>query len=88
MQLPGMSTDPVRVRLEVTWWPESADFSLAMAVWTRPTSSDVWQMEALNTSGSPIRLEGLADRWATASDLALAYVTDLEREHRLAGPFR
>ncbi len=88
MQFPGMSTDPVRVRLEVTWWPESGDFSLARMVWTRPTASDVWQMEGMEVSGSPIRLVSLPDRWATASDSALAYVTNLHREHEAAGPFQ
>lgn len=87
MQFPGMSTDPVRVRLEVTWWPETADFSLSRSVWTRPISTDVWQMEGLEVSGSPIRLVSLSDRWAAASDGALAYVRALDAEHRAAGPF-
>lgn len=87
MQLPGMSTDPVRVRLEVTWWPESGDFSLARSVWSRPTSTDTWQLEGMEVSGSPIRLDGLAGRWAAASDGALAIVTQLDAEHRAAGPF-
>lgn len=87
MQFPGMSTDPVRVRLEVTWWPESADFSLARSVWSRPVSGDTWLMEGLEVSGSPIRLVSLPDRWAVACDGALALVVALDREHRAAGPF-
>ena len=87
MQFPGMSTDPVRVRLEVTWWPESGDFSLSRQVWSRPTSSDVWQLEGMEVSGSPIRLVSLPDRWTTAAAGALALVTALEREHTAAGPF-
>lgn len=87
MQFPGMSTDPVRVRLEVTWWPETGDFSLSRQVWTRPTASDVWQLEGMEVSGSPIRYESLPDRWATASDGTLALVTDLHRQHIDAGPF-
>lgn len=88
MQLPGMATDPVRVRLEVTWWPESGDFSLARTMWTRPDGSDTWQMEAMEVSGSPIRLEALPDRWATACEGTLRLVTDLDEQHRAAGPFR
>ena len=88
MQFPGMCTDPVRVRLEVTWWPESGDFSLARTVWSRPTTSDVWQMEGMEVSGSPIRREALGDRWAVASDGSLALVLGLDAEHRAAGPFQ
>lgn len=87
MQFPGMSTEPVRVRVEVTWWPETGDFSLNRSVWTRPDGRDAWQMEGLEVSGSPIRLSSLSDRWTVAVDGALAFVTALDAEHRAAGPF-
>lgn len=87
MQFPGMSTDPVRVRVEVTWWPETGDFSLARSVWSRPHGRDAWQMEGMEVSGSPVRLVSLPDRWAIATDGALAFVTALDAEHRAAGPF-
>lgn len=87
MQFPGMSTDPVRVRCEVTWWPESGDFSLARSVWCRPGASDTWQMEAMEVSGSPVRLVSLPSRWAVCTDGALAMVKLLDAEHRAAGPF-
>jgi hypothetical protein len=82
-----MSTEPVRVRLEVTWWPETGDFSLARSVWSRPDGRDAWQMEGMEVSGSPVRLVSLPSRWALAADGALAFVTGLHREHTAAGPF-
>lgn len=88
MQLPGMSTDPVRVRLEVTWWPEENDFSLSRSVWTRPDRQDAWQMEGLEVSGSPIRPDGLAERWTHANVAVLDFMWRLQEDHRMSGPFR
>lgn len=88
MQFPGMSTDPVRVRLEVTWWPEDVSFSLARSVWSRPTYADHWLMEGLEVSGSPIRLSSLPDRWDSACDVTLAELLALYRDHLAGDPFR
>ena len=71
MQLPGMTTDPVRLELELTWWPPSDEFSVARKLWTRPTASDVWQLEEMATSGSPIRLQALPGRWSEITGVAL-----------------
>lgn len=75
MQFPGMATDPVRARVEVTWWPEDDSFSLAFHVWTRPIGSDCWQLEGMHVTGSPVRLWELPDRWASATDAALTFIT-------------
>lgn len=77
MQLPGMSTDPVRLSLEVTWWPPADDFSMSRRLWTRPASGSVWQLEDMATTASPIRLVELSGRWADASRVALGYFTQL-----------
>ncbi len=87
VQLPGMSTDPVRVRLEVTWWPESSDFSLSRSVWSRPTRSGSWQLEGMEVSGSPVRLVSLPERWSLAADGALEMVTELYHQNVDSGPF-
>lgn len=77
MQLPGMSTDPVRLSIEVTWWPPVDDFSMSRRLWTRPTPGDSWQLEDMATTASPIRLVELPGRWRGASDAALKFFTDL-----------
>lgn len=77
MQLPGMSTDPVRLSLDLTWWPPSAEFSVSRRLWTRVGRGDTWSLEDMATSGSPIGLVELPDRWAEASRMSLQYFLDL-----------
>lgn len=77
MQLPGMSTDPVRLSLDLTWWPPSDDFSVSRRLWVRPMGSDTWQLEDLATTASPIRLRELPDRWSQISDTAYRSFTEL-----------
>jgi len=77
MQFPGMSTDPVRLQLELTWWPPEDDFSISRKLWTRPHNGDTWQLEDMATTGSPVRLVTLPGRWSDASRVALGYFTDL-----------
>ena len=77
MQLPGMSYDPVRLSLDLTWWPDEASFSVSRRLWTRPHRGDTWVLEDMATSGSPIALVSLRDRWAAASETSLAYFTTL-----------
>lgn len=86
MQLPGMSTDPVRLDLSVTWWPPQDDFSLSRRLWTRPTSNDVWQLEDMATSASPIRYVELPSRWRDAERAAMTVFSQIvERDME---PFR
>lgn len=84
MQLPGMNTDPVRLSLDLTWWPETPDFSMSRRLWTRPASGSTWQLEDMATTGSPVRREALAARWSAASDLSLQYFCQLVDQ---SGPF-
>ncbi len=77
MQLPGMSTDPVRLSLELTWWPPADDFSMSRRLWTRPAPGDTWQLEDMATTASPIPLVTLQGRWGDASRVALDYFTAL-----------
>lgn len=77
MQLPGMSTDPVRLELELTWWPPTDDFQIARKLWVRPAHSDCWQLEDMATTGSPVRLVTLPNRWADATRTAMTYFTQL-----------
>lgn len=79
MQLPGMSYDPVRLSLEVTFWPDDASFSLSRHLWTRPHRGSVWVLEDMATTGSPIPLSSLRDRWNAAADLSLTYFEELIR---------
>lgn len=85
MQLPGMSTDPVRMSLDVTWWPPSDDFSISRRLWTRPGPTGDWQLEDMATSGSPIRLVELPARWADAQRVAFNSFRELTEA--LADPF-
>ena len=85
MQLPGMSYDPVRLSLDMTWWPDEDSFAVSRRLWTRPHRGDTWQLEDMATSGSPIRLVSLPDRWAAVSDEALRYFTELV--HTQGDPF-
>jgi hypothetical protein len=77
MQLPGMSTDPVRLSLDLTWWPPTDDFSMSRRLWTRPAPGDTWVLEDMATTGSPVRLVTLPGRWADASRVALGFFTEL-----------
>lgn len=85
MQLPGMHTDPVRLQLEVTWWPPEDDFGISRKLWTRPRGSEVWQLEDMATTGSPVRLVTLPTRWADASRTALQFFSALVENY--AEPF-
>ncbi len=77
MQLPGMCTDPVRLSLELTWWPSGDDFTVSRRLWTMTPDGRTWQLEDMATSGSPIRLVDLPDRWADATALSYQYFTEL-----------
>lgn len=85
MQLPGMSTDPVRLSLDVTWWPPSDEFSLSRRLWTRPHGGSTWLLEDMAASGSPIRLVELPSRWSDAQRVAIN--SFLELTTALAEPF-
>ncbi len=77
MQLPGMSFDPVRLSLEVTWWPDEDGLGLSRRLWTRPHRGQVWQLEDMATSGTLFREPELAERWTEASIVSLGYFKNL-----------
>lgn len=77
MQLPGMSTDPIRLALDITYDPVSAEFSMSRRLWTRPHRAGEWQLEAMSCSGTPIPLTGLRDRWAAASQESYRLLMEL-----------
>jgi hypothetical protein len=86
MQLPGMSYDPVRLSVDLTWWPDRDDFGVSRQLWTRPNRGDLWVLEDMATSGSPIRLVELPDRWSEVSQASLKFFLDLV--HTQGEPFR
>lgn len=86
MQLPGMSYDPVRLSVDLTWWPDLDEFSVSRRLWTRPNRGDKWVLEDMATSGSPIRLVELPERWADVTRISLAYFEELIRHQ--GDPFR
>jgi hypothetical protein len=73
VQLPGMSYDPVRLSLDVTWWPDEASFGVSRRLWTRPYRGSSWVLEDMATSASPITVGALRDRWGEASQISLDY---------------
>lgn len=73
MQLPGMSYDPVRLSLDVTWWPDDGSFAVSRRLWTRPFRGPQWVLEDMATSASPISSVALPDRWAEASSLSIDF---------------
>lgn len=79
MQLPGMSYDPVRLSVDLTWWPDVNEFSVSRRLWTRPYRGDTWRLEDMATSGSPLRLLDLSERWTDVTALSLEYFLQLVR---------
>lgn len=68
-----MSYDPIRLSLDVTWWPDDDSFGVSRRLWTRPYRGDTWRLEDMATSGSPIRRPDLSESWAAASALSLEF---------------
>lgn len=66
MQLPGFCSEPVRVSLDVTWWPNDDMFSHSARLWIRDDETGTWQMQAMEASALYPRHEvGLAvEKWA------------------------
>lgn len=80
-----MSYDPVRLSVDLTWWPDDDTFGVSRRLWTRPHRGDTWQLEDMATNGSPIGLDTLPDRWADVTALALGYFMELV--HTQGDPF-
>jgi hypothetical protein len=86
MQLPGMSTQPVRVSIEVTWWPSSGEWSIARRGWRRD-ERDQWQLEEMATSGSPLNATEVQDRLALALDVLCTEIRDADDPFSTLGSF-
>lgn len=76
MQLPGMSTQPVRVTLEVTFFPHDGTWGIARRSF-RQDENHTWQMEEMATSGTPLTLSECSTRleqacWALQADMRTA----------------
>lgn len=63
MQLPGMSTDPVRVSLDVTFDPVSNTFGISERQWRWYEPTTEWRLEALYTNGTPLSHHDAAARF-------------------------
>ena len=79
-----MSTDPVRVAQDLTWWPDDGTFSMSRRLWTRPRPGDSWVLEDMATSGSPLSRGEAVIRWEAASVTSLRYFLQLVEN---LGPF-
>lgn len=87
MQLPGMSTEPVRVSIEVTWWPATNDWSIARRGWRRD-EFDQWRLEQMNTSGSPMTRGEVLQRLQAAWIDLRTEIEESDDPFSTAGSFR
>lgn len=87
MQFPGMSTEPVRVALEVTWWPSSGDWSLARRDWRRDSAS-LWQLEGMCCSGTPLSRSELIAQLIAALSVLETEILESDDPFSTTGAFR
>lgn len=80
MQLPGFASEPVRVSLDITWWPTDDQFSHSARMWIRDDETGTWRMEAMEASALYPRhevatsVDGWAKYWGEwLTDLAAAH---------------
>lgn len=57
MQLPGFSDEPVRVTLEVTWWPTDDTLQISERVWVKSMEDQRWTLEAMTVHPTMERYE-------------------------------
>lgn len=87
MQLPGMSTEPVRVSLEVTWWPAQNDWSIARRGWRRDQTGQ-WALEEMATSASPLTRSDLIAKLNQAVDALVVEIEESDDPFSTIGAFR
>ena len=87
MQLPGMSTDPVRVSLDVTWWPADDNFTYSHRLWARRYGESEWRMEGMVASGTPLTLLDLRERWPGLAAVTLRDLMEVVGHSDGVGPF-
>lgn len=47
MQLPGFCDEPVRVTLELTWWPSDDTLQISERLWIKSSEDQRWTLEAM-----------------------------------------
>jgi hypothetical protein len=87
VQLPGMSTEPVRVSLEVTWWPSEDSWSIARRGWRRD-HDNAWNLEEMFTSASPMTRTQLIESLENAVSQLTIEVRESEDPFSTVGAFR
>lgn len=87
MQLPGLSTEPVRVVLEVTWWPHDDSWSIGRRGWRRDSAS-LWQLEEMRTSATPLARHELLLHLAEAVEQLEAEILETDDPFSTTGAFR
>lgn len=87
MQLPGMSTEPVRVSLMVTWWPHDDSWSIARQGWRRDPQG-LWVLEEMATSGTPLNRSTLLDRLRVAVEVLEVEIQESDDPFSTMGAFR
>lgn len=87
MQLPGMSTEPVRVSIEVTWWPHDDSWSISRRGWRRDSAS-LWQLEEMATSATPLTRSELISRLQAAVAVLETEVLESDDPFSTTGAFR
>lgn len=86
MQFPGMSTEPVRVSIEVTFWPHDNTWSIARRQWRRDHVGN-WQAEALYTSGTPLPRHTATDLLDAAASQLASEMIESDDPFGDSGPF-
>jgi hypothetical protein len=81
-----MSTEPVRVSIEVTWWPASGDWGISRRGWRRDATSQ-WVLEEMSTSGSPLTRSGLIDALDGATAQLITEVLESDDPFSTTGAF-
>lgn len=87
MQLPGMSTEPVRVSIEVTWWPHEDSWSISRRGWRRGPSS-LWELEQMECSGSPLTRSDLLEKLNDQYQRLASEVMETDDPFSTTGSFR
>lgn len=86
MQLPGMSTEPVRVSLEVTFWPSDNTWTISRRAWRRD-ATDTWLLEEMATTGTPLRLSDALTRLEQAHEALAHEMAESDDPFGDVGPF-
>lgn len=86
MQLPGMSTQPVRVSIEITWHPYDGTWSIARRAW-RMHPDHGWQLEEMATSGTPLNVSELITKLEAAVSNLVVEIADADEPFGDIGPF-